>query len=37
MDATDEHRFGVLLDNNGDENEFQLVTIVPIKLELKEP
>lgn len=36
-DATEEHLFGELLDNNGDEKEFQLVTIVPIKLELKEP
>jgi predicted lipoprotein len=37
LDATEQHLFGELLDNNGDEKEFQLVTIVPIKLELKEP
>ena len=37
QDATEQHLFGELLDNTGDEKEFQLVTIVPIKLELKEP
>jgi predicted lipoprotein len=37
QDATEEHLFGELLDNTGDKKEFQLVTIVPIKLELKEP
>ena len=37
QDATEEHLFGELLDNAGDEKEFQLVTIVPIKLELKKP
>ncbi|UCG49317.1 MAG: DUF2291 family protein [Phycisphaerales bacterium] len=37
QDATEEHLFGELLDNTSDKKEFQLVTIVPIKLELKKP
>jgi predicted lipoprotein len=37
QDATEEHLFGELGDNNGNEKEFQLLTIIPIKLELKEP
>jgi hypothetical protein len=37
QDATEEHLFGELLESNGGEEEFQLVTIVPIRLELKEP
>jgi predicted lipoprotein len=37
QDATEEHLFGELLDNDGSEKEFQLVTVVPIRLELKEP
>ena len=37
QDATEEHFFGELLSNEGTEKEFQLVTIVPIRLELKEP
>jgi predicted lipoprotein len=37
QDATEEHLFGELLDNTSDKKEFQLVTVVPIKLELKEP
>ena len=37
QDATEEHLFAEPLDNDGSEKEFQLVTIVPIKLELKEP
>jgi predicted lipoprotein len=37
QDATEEHLFGELLNNTSGEKEFQLVTIVPIKLELKKP
>jgi len=34
QDATGEHLFGELIENDGSEKEFQLVTIVPIRLEL---
>ncbi len=34
QDATEEHLFGEMIENDGSEKEFQLVTIVPIRLEL---
>ena len=37
QDATEEHLFGELLDSDGSGKEFKLLTIVPIRLELKEP
>jgi len=37
QDATEEHLFAEPLDNDGSERKFQLVTIVPIRLESEEP